>query len=141
MSEARPEYLNGNPSSLVALRRKLNDELNTHKKVHKEQCERYDAVIHGIDIEMKDRLNKAGVNSMTTDHGRVSLAKKVTISCTSWEDLYAYITESGNFSILQKRIGKNAVLDLETEVGELPTFAKRTEAYEVQYRAPTKKKS
>ena len=86
-------------------------------------------------------MNKAdmagGVDTLATDKGTAYRKTKETFSVSDYEALCGYVKESGNFSVLQKRVSPNAVKEAREQDGTLPAGIDSRVEVEFAVRSPT----
>lgn len=93
----------------------------------------------GIDLtetNIRAALAANGLKQARTEHGLVTLNTKRRHYANDWEAYYAYIIATGNFGLLQKRIGESALNAVLDETGVLPPGVTFTDVVEVKLTTP-----
>ncbi len=93
---------------LVALR----DELNEARKDFKTYEANQKLMIEQIEIELLERAKEVGTESFKTKFGTAFKTKKTFVRVGLWTDVLAYILRTGNYQMLEKRLAKNATLEV-----------------------------
>lgn len=75
----------------------LNAEL---KELRKEQDE--------IDYELLKKLDEQGVSKTGTSVASISIREDTVPEVTDWDTLYAHVTATGDFGLLQRRVSSTA---------------------------------
>ncbi len=75
----------------------LNAEL---KELRKQQDE--------IDYELLKKLDEQGVSKTGTSVASISIREDTVPEVTDWDTLYAHVTATGDFGLLQRRVSSTA---------------------------------
>lgn len=92
--------------------------------------------IDAIETKIRAALSANGLRQARTDHGLVSLNTKRRYFAQDWEAYYAHIMATGNFGLLQKRVGETAIIAVIDETGAPPPGVSFTDAVEVKLTLP-----
>ncbi len=66
----------------------------------------------GLEKDIMHAMTEAGTFRAASDVGHtVNMAKKVHPAIVNWEDFYAYVAETKNFDLIQKRLSGPAFRD------------------------------
>lgn len=92
-------------------------------RAEKAELSRQIREIESVEKEVKEyiinTLPKSDLTGVSGAKARVSVVSKEIPVVTSWEDLYEYIQETGNFHILGRRIIDKAIREIQ-ETEEVP---------------------
>jgi hypothetical protein len=125
---------------LIMMYRQVRDQLATDRKGYKTREARMKTHMSIISMLLRDRGDQLGVDSFKTDNGTAYRNLKEKFPVESWEALVAYIKETGNFHIVQKRVSPNAIKEIRTTEGALPPGVGCLPEVEFAVRSPTKRK-
>jgi isochorismate hydrolase len=65
-----------------------------------------------LDRELMMKLDEQGLARTANDKASVSINTDTVPDVTDWDALYAHVTETGDFSLLQKRVSSAAYKEL-----------------------------
>lgn len=97
---------------LIKQYRAVRDQLATDRKGYKLRESKVKTHLMILSMLLRDRGDMAGVDSFKTEAGTAYRNKKESFRVVDWAALTAYIKETGNFSILQKRVSPNIVKEI-----------------------------
>ena len=92
--------------------------------------------IDAIETKIRAALSSNGLKQARTNHGLVSLNTKRRYFAQDWEAYYAHIMATGNFGLLQKRVGETAIVAVIDETGAPPPGVSFTDVVEVKLTIP-----
>lgn len=124
---------------LIAMYIGARNQLATDTKGYKARRERIKTFQTIISMILRDRGDKAGVDSFATANGTAFRNRKEKFPIDNWEQLCQYIKETGNFQVLQKRVSPNAVKEIRETDGALPNGVGVIPEVEFAVRSPSKK--
>lgn len=107
-------------NDLIRLYRDRRDELTAARKTYKQKEANEKDLMSRISMALRDIADKLGVDSFSTPDGTAYRNVKTKYRVANWAAIVEYIKETGNFQILERRIGKNAVREIHNETGTLP---------------------
>jgi hypothetical protein len=105
---------------LVETFEKLRDFRSALKKDFDEKDRSAKDGLRRIEQSLMVRMNAQGIDSMRVGSMTAYVHNDKYVGCNDWNALHDYILQTGNFDLLQKRVGKRAVEDLLAEKGEIP---------------------
>lgn len=117
------------------------NQLATDRKGYKAREAAVKTHLSVISMLLRDRGDTIGVESFRTDKGTAYKNVKERIGVETWDDLVAYIKETGNFQVLQKRVAPNAAKEIREVDGVLPPGLSSEIEVEFAVRSPTSRKS
>lgn len=97
------------------------------------------AKMEALEFAMLKHMDAVGTSQLKTAAGMAYVETSKTPTCGDWQALYKYIAENERFDLLQRRLGAQAVKDLEAETGELPPGVTMLQERVVRFRAPGSK--
>lgn len=105
----------------------------------------YDTEIEGlkdqqekIKFALKDFMQDAGLSSLKTDRGTVSLTKKTRYQTQDWDEFKKFLLEHDALDLLERRIAQgNMAQFLEENPTLLPPGLNAHTEYDVSVRKPT----
>lgn len=98
----------------------LRDYRSQLKKQYDEADSTAKDSMAALETEIMRRFNEMGVESAKTSHGTAYIARTIQPTCTDWTAFWTHIQTSGNFDLLQKRVGVNAIKTVIDETGAPP---------------------
>lgn len=98
----------------------VRDELRRHQKKAKEREEELKAFMDKISMWLRDKADEVGVDSFKTKHGTAYRAEKKSYRVADWDAMVAYIKETDNFQLLEKRVAKRACEEIHRLDGDVP---------------------
>lgn len=87
-----------------------------------------------LETEIMRRFNEMGVDSAKTAHGTAYISRTIQPKCTDWTSFWAHIQATGNFDLLQKRVGVTAIKTMIDETGAPPPGIEVTTVREINIR-------
>lgn len=95
-----------------------------------------DQAIAETENQIRSELNRAGLTQARTSAGLVSLKQERKYHVADWPTLYEHIKETGNFSLLQKRLGEGATKEYIDEHTNVPPGVTFTDLISVHFTKP-----
>lgn len=113
------------------------NQLATDRKAYKAREAAVKLHLSMISMILMDKADKAGgVDTLATDKGTAYRKTKETFRVSVWEDLCAYVKDTGNFSVLQKRVSPNAIKEAREQDGHVPPGVEPHVEVEFAVRSP-----
>lgn len=74
------------------------------------------------DLEKKliELMKTAGISRASNDIATVSIGEEQVYNATDWDAIYAHVQDSGDFSILHRRLSNAAIREIEAAGGKVP---------------------
>lgn len=95
------------------------DELIDRKKSIKTQMEKLNSELKGlreqendIDLELLKKLDTEGLKKTANEVASVSIKEETVPDVHDWDALYAHIIQTGDFSLIQRRVSSTAYREL-----------------------------
>ena len=95
------------------------DELIDRKKSIKSQMEKLNAELKGlreqendIDLELLKKLDTEGLKKTANEVASVSIKEETVPDVHDWDALYEHIKQTGDFSLIQRRVSSTAYREL-----------------------------
>ena len=113
-SQPQEEQEGGVCGPLIARYRKLKQakaQIEAQAKTHKATLQ---DEIDTIEKELRNHMKVVGTKSLNTPMGKAVLKSASKTSVDNWDEALAYILETKNYSLLEKRINKTEALDVMT---------------------------
>jgi len=95
------------------------DELIDRKKSIKSQMEKLNNELKGlreqennIDLELLKKLDTEGLKKTANEVASVSIKEETVPDVHAWDALYAHIIQTGDFSLIQRRVSSTAYREL-----------------------------
>lgn len=73
-----------------------------------------------ISMALRDKGDHLGVDSFKTAYGTAYRSVKTSYRVANWDQVLEYIRRTGNYQILEKRVGKLATKEIHDATGEVP---------------------
>lgn len=99
-------------------RHKLADLSKQEKALKAEQSE--------LDWQLMTKLDDQGLSRTANDTATISISEEVVPEVQDWDELYQYITSTGDFSLVQRRMSSTAYRELRGQGDNVPGVADRT---------------
>lgn len=119
----------------------LRDALRDFQKEVKEKEERFKMELDRIEMWLRDLADKLGVESIRSESGTAYKVLKESYKIADFELFTAYILETGNLQLLEKRVAKNAAREVHRELGDVPPGLDYLTEIAVNVKRPTKSKT
>jgi len=88
----------------------IKARLAVEARASKERCDPMKASLVVVETAMLQMLNDVGTDQLkVTGLGIVMPMEKIMPNCKDWEALYTYVTESGNFDLIARRLSSKHV--------------------------------
>jgi len=100
--------LKGNVGSAIDDLWKLREE----KRQVEEKVKEIEAKIEALQEVLLEELGKQGLDKATGKNASVSVGNTVVANVQDWDALWAYITKTKNFQLVQKRVADAAYREL-----------------------------
>ena len=104
---------------LVAVFVSLRDELDAERKKFKQFEADQKVLMENIETKLLDKSRELGVESFRTKSGTAYKTEKTFVRVGNWDMCLGFIKETGNYHMLEKRIGKLATLEILKENPEI----------------------
>lgn len=122
----------------LCIREELHDarkEWETFEAMKKERLE-------VIQMKLREIADSVGTDSLKCKFGTAFKQTKEYFRVGDWDQIVEYIKQTGNFHMLEKRIGKLATKEIYDTTGKLPPGVEYSAEIEMVVRkAPTKEKA
>lgn len=93
-----------------------------------------------VSAAMRDQLKSLGIESVRTEHGTVTLAKKTHYYTQDWDSFKQFVLENQAVDLLERRIAqRNMTQFLEENPGLVPPGLNAESKLDVSVRKPTAK--
>jgi len=125
---------------LVPLYIACRNQLATDTKGYKMRKERVKSFMGMISMTLRDKADLIGTDSFKGAYGTAYRNTKEKFSLGDWESFCAWLAETKNFQVLQKRVSPNAVKEVREADGSLPPGVTVFTEVEFAVRSPTKRK-
>lgn len=120
----------------VELRSELDEKRREFKDFEKEVKFKLDR----LTMWLQQKAKKDGVNSFATDYGTAYKKMKTYVRVGNWDDILNFIKETGNWQMLEKRIGKLSTIEIMEDTGVIPPGVEYVEEIDFQVNKPRKSK-
>ena len=120
----------------VQLRDELDAKRNEFREFEKEIKHKLDRLA----MFLKEQAEKQGIESFKTPYGTAYQTTKDYVRVGDWEQVIDFIKETGNWQMLEKRIGKLATKEIMEETGSIPPGVEYSQEIDFQVRKPSAKK-
>lgn len=117
----------------VLLRDDLKDWLRQRDNEEKERKE----VLEKLEVLLLNEADKSGVSSFKTKYGTAYKVLTEHYRISDWSSFIAFVKETDNFSLLQKRVTKTVAKEVHSETGELPRGLDYFSEYKINVRRPS----
>jgi hypothetical protein len=97
----------------------LRDELREFQRGVKTREDLLKSQLDEISMWLRDKADEIGVDSFKTKHGTAYRNLKESYRIGDWDAFVAYIKETDNFQLFEKRVAKNAAKEIHRE-GQIP---------------------
>jgi hypothetical protein len=124
---------------VVAFYIQIRDRKEVKERELKEAIAKYDAKLNELDTYILGELKALGVESVRTAAGTAYVSSKTRFNCTDWPTLHAWIMETGNVSVLQKRLSETTLKEFQQQqgAGQLPPAVQATVEQTANVRRPS----
>jgi len=111
-----------NINELIARRSEIKKEMEHLNKVLKDLRQQQD----DIDVELMKKMDAEGLTRTANSEASVSINEETVPNVLEWDDLYNHIINTGDFSLIQRRVSSTAYREL-LKLGEaVPGVEPRT---------------
>lgn len=111
-----------NINELISQRALVKSEIDGVNKVLKDLRQRQDE----LDVELMKRLDAEGLARTANSEASVSINEEVVPDVQDWDQLYEHVINTGDFSLIQRRVSSTAYREL-LKMGEaVPGLEPRT---------------
>jgi hypothetical protein len=120
----------------------IRDQLATDRKGYKAREARIKAQLLTIGGILLQRSQELGVESLSaaTGTGYQQKKERLKVAPDGWDALTAWLLETHNFQVIQRRVSPDAVREIRDETGSLPPGVESTEELTFVVRSPTVRK-
>lgn len=135
----------GNPlhdltiDKLIGMGVEVRDEL----KAEKRKFSKYEAEAKGLLSQISHALklkgDSLGVNSFSTAEGTAFRSLKESYRVGNWASAFKFMQETGNWQMLEKRVGKLATKEIHKATGAVPPGVEYIAEEEFVIRRPNEK--
>lgn len=119
-----------NVEALVAEYRDLRDEKAAARKVYQGIEAECDRRMDEITVQLREISDATGILAFRTAAGTAYKQLKKHYRVGNWDDILHYIQATGNWQMLEKRIGKLATEEIHNTTGEIPPGVEYSAEYE-----------
>ena len=117
------------------------DELIDRKKSIKTQMEKLNSELKGlreqendIDLQLLKKLDSEGLKKTANEVASVSIKEETVPDVHDWDALYEHIKQTGDFSLIQRRVSSTAYREL-LKLGENVPGLKPREIRRINFRS------
>lgn len=113
----------------------IRDQKTALTQDYEEEKAKLNAKLDKIKRVLRVMMEQVGSDNLSS-HGVGTAYREVVqkFSATDWTSVWAHIQETGNFDLLQKRLGENACKAYLEETGELPPGVDLHQEYDIVVR-------
>jgi len=97
--------------------RDAKDKLRAHQKA---EMAKLDTVMDQLEVMLLAELNDKGLEAAKTSHGTVYKSVKTQAGVADWDALLSYIQANGLWTMLERRVSKDAVVQFREANNDLP---------------------
>lgn len=108
------------------------------KKMEEEEARRKQALLE-IEMWLLTQADKLGVDSFKTSFGTAYKQIKEHYRIGNWEDFVAYVKETNNFQLFEKRVAKLAAKEIHNTTKEIPRGLDYSSEYVMHVLRPSSK--
>ena len=123
---------------VVGLYRRAKAAKERLAEEHKAAMRPVDETIEQLKMALQRHMRDAGVRSVRTDEGTVSLSNNYRAKVRDWDDFLVFVGENDSWHLLTKSCGSRACIDYWREHGESPTGIDITHEIGLRVTAPRK---
>lgn len=87
----------------------LRDKIKELDDEHKQKMKPYRETLEKLNNDLLDRLNQAGVDSMSGAHGTFYRTEKASASIADMDTFWAYVVTQGDFDLVDRKANVTAV--------------------------------
>ena len=95
--------------------------------------------IEEIEVGIRADMNTRGLKSVRTGAGLITLTSERKYHVADWSELYDHILKTGNFGLLQKRLGEGATKEFVEENSNVPPGVSFADLIKVNFTKPKEK--
>ena len=106
---------------VVARYVELRDELDLKRKEYQEFEKDQKEKMERLSMWLRDKSDDLGVNSFNTPHGTAYRSTKTYARVSNWDKVLKFIQDTGNWQMLEKRIGKLPTIEIIDDLGIEPS--------------------
>lgn len=120
----------------------IRDQLATDRKGYKAREARLKSQMATISGILLTRSQELGVESLSasTGTGYQQTRERLKVAPDGWDALTAWLLETGNFQVIQRRVSPDAVREIREDTGSLPPGVESTSELTFVVRSPTVRK-
>ena len=124
MTDLNREFPDITPQTPVADLVKMYIQTRDFLAQERRQFETVEARLNDLLLRLgmclRDKGDELGVDSFKTEFGTAYRSVKTSYRVGNWDTVWAFIQSSGNYQMLEKRVGKNACKEIHQATGEVP---------------------
>lgn len=99
----------------------LRDKLREWQKKREEEEALRKKTLEEIEMWLLLKADELGVDSFKTEFGTAYKSFNERYRINDWEKFVAYVKETNNFQLFEKRVAKLAAKEVHQEAGEVPS--------------------
>jgi putative component of toxin-antitoxin plasmid stabilization module len=99
---------------------KLRDAKDKLRQKHKAEVAQIDNLLERIEASLLADFKKEGIESVRTECGTAYRTTRTSAGVADWDAVLSYIQANGLWSMLERRVSKEAVAQFREEHDELP---------------------
>jgi len=119
----------------------MRKQLRAHMSEAKDKEDEMKAFLEKVSMWLRDKGDLLGVNSFATSSGTAYRNTKKKYRIQNWDQFIHYVIESNNTQLLEKRVAKNAAVEIHSTEGSVPPGLEYLEEVEFNVLSPSKKKT
>lgn len=105
---------------LIGMGVELRDELKEETRKYNAYEKEVKSMLLRITHALKNKGDELGVNSFATSHGTAFRQLKESYRVADWALVLAYMQETGNWQMLEKRVAKLATKEIHSSTKQIP---------------------
>lgn len=125
---------------LIAMYIATRNQLATDRKAYKHREEKMKLHMSIIGLLLHDKGKMSGVDSFKTEAGTAYKKKTEKYGIQVWEEFTAWLDQTKNFHVLQKRVSPVACREIREQEGAVPPGVSYFEEETFAVRSPTVRK-
>ena len=125
---------------MVKVYRDVRDNLSVERKIYKQVEANSKDLMARLSIGLRDKADELGVDTFNTQYGTAYRNLKKSYRVGNWDLILDFIKRTGNYQMLEKRIGKIATGEIHQALQEVPPGVEFSTEVEFTVRKPSAKK-
>jgi hypothetical protein len=105
---------------MIRIYRETRDDLTAERKAFKQREANVKDLLSRISMALREKGDALGVDSFSTPAGTAYRNVKQFYRVGNWEKIRAFIEQTGNWQMLEKRVAKLATKEIHEALGEVP---------------------